>query len=259
MSAYLLSEATGRVVVIVAALGIASGAKALVSVLRIWIEQASRTRRFGKALEGSTPAQRPEIITACSQLEGVLVGKTGCDTTDGMLPAHRQAQATGAIPPGEPQPRSPRGLAIHEAARPVALSQDKLIRRLVKLVAELDLDRRDFVIFGSGPLLAHGLRRRIRDLDVVARGRVWRRVCQYGIPAIGEINGAPMALFCNGLIQFSRGWISEDWDPDDLIDRAEVIQGLPFAQLTDVLAYKQMLRRPKDLPDIEALLDLLRG
>jgi hypothetical protein len=147
---------------------------------------------------------------------------------------------------------------MHEAARSAALSEEGLIRSLVKLVTELDLDRRDFVIFGSGPLLAHGLRQRIRDLDVVARGPVWRRVCRYGIPAVGEINGAPLALFCDGLIQFSQGWISEDWDANDLIDRAEIIQGLPFAQLTDVLAYKQKLRRPKDLPDIEALLDLLR-
>ena len=67
-----------------------------------------------------------------------------------------------------------------------------------------------------------------------------------------------MALFSGGRIQFSPEWISQDWDTDDLIDRAEIIQGLPFAQLTDVLAYKQKLNRPKDRPDINALLGLLR-
>jgi hypothetical protein len=148
---------------------------------------------------------------------------------------------------------------MHEASRSVALSDDRLIRRLVKFVAELDLDCRDFVIFGSGPLLAHGLRRHIQDLGVVARGAVWCRVSQYGFPAVGSINGAPMAVFWGGLlIQFSPGWISEDWDTDDLIDRAEIIEGLPFAQLTDVLEYKQMLGRPKDRPDIQALVQLLR-
>ena len=149
---------------------------------------------------------------------------------------------------------------------PVApLSQDRLIRRLIKLVADLDLDRSDFVIFGSGPLLAHGLRQRVGDLDVVARGRTWHRVAEYGLREAGAISGAPMALFWGGRIQFSPGWISQDWDTDDLIDRAELIQidraeplqWLPFAQLTDVLAYKQKLDRPKDRPDINALLDLL--
>jgi len=142
---------------------------------------------------------------------------------------------------------------MHKPAPFPALSENRLIRRLAMLVAELDLDVRDLVIFGSGPLLAHGLRCGIHDLDVVARGPAWQRVREHGCPGTGSINGAPMALFWNGLIQFSRGWISADWDADDLIDRAESIQGWPFAGLADVLAYKQVLRRPKDYPDIAAL------
>jgi hypothetical protein len=98
MPSYLLIEATGRVAVIAAAFGIASGAKALASVLRIWIAQASRTRRLSKALEGSTPNQRPAIIMACSQLEGVPAGKPGCDTADRTLPAPRQARLPVLIP-----------------------------------------------------------------------------------------------------------------------------------------------------------------
>jgi hypothetical protein len=125
---------------------------------------------------------------------------------------------------------------MHEIPRPVALSDNRLIRRLVKLVDELDLDRRDFVIFGSGPLLAHGLRQRILDLDVLARGALWHRASQLGFRATGSINGAPMAAFWGGLIQFSLGWISAFWDIDDLINRAKIIEGLRFAQPTDVLA-----------------------
>ena len=139
------------------------------------------------------------------------------------------------------------------ATHVAALPENKLITRLVKIVTELDLDRRDFVIFGSGPLLAHGLRQRISDLDVVARGPAWQRVSEYGCQGTGSLNGAPMALFWGGRIQFSGGWISDDWDTDELIDRAEVIDGLRFARLTDILAYKQMLLRPKDLPDIAAV------
>jgi hypothetical protein len=133
------------------------------------------------------------------------------------------------------------------------LSQNRLMRRLAILVTELDLDARDFVIFGSGPLLVHGLRYGIHDLDIGARGPTWRRVAEHGCPGTGGINGAPMALFWDGLIQFSQGWISADWDADDLIGRAESVQGWPFATLTDVLAYKQVLLRPKDHRDIAAL------
>ena len=117
---------------------------------------------------------------------------------------------------------------MHEPAPfPVpALSENRLIRRLAMLVTELDLDVRDFVIFGSGPLLAHGLRDDIHDLDVVARGPAWQRVLEHGCPGTGSVNGAPMALFWDGLIQFSQGWISADWDGDDLIDRAQTHPGM---------------------------------
>ena len=148
---------------------------------------------------------------------------------------------------------------MFEVAGSATLSGNRLIRGLIKLVDDLDLDRRDFVIFGSGPLLAHGLRSHVSDLDIVARGAAWHRALASGegCLATGAINGAPMVTFCEGEIQFSSGWITEAWDPDDLIDRAETVEGLPFAPLADVLEYKQILRRPKDLPDIKALLDVL--
>jgi hypothetical protein len=142
--------------------------------------------------------------------------------------------------------------------RPEVVAGDRLIRSLVRLATELGLDRRDFVIFGSAPLLAHGLRREVHDLDVVARGVAWERVMQHGELRIGTINGARMAVFCDGLIEFSRGWVSEDWDVDHLIDRAQVIAGLPFARLDDVLAYKRALNRPKDAADIRAIVELMR-
>jgi hypothetical protein len=74
MSSLLLSEATARVALIAAALGVAAAAKALASVVCTWIEQAARTHRLTKALEGTRPNQRSEIIMACSQLEGKLKG-----------------------------------------------------------------------------------------------------------------------------------------------------------------------------------------
>jgi hypothetical protein len=147
---------------------------------------------------------------------------------------------------------------MHEPPSFPGLSENRLIRRLAMLVTELHLDHRDFVIFGSGPLLAHGLRSSVHDLDIVARGPVWRDVYRYGCRAVGSVNGSPMAVFWNGLIQFSPGWISADWDADDLIDRAEIIQGWPFATLADVLAYKQVLLRRKDHQDIAALHQALR-
>ena len=128
-----------------------------------------------------------------------------------------------------------------------------IITRLI----QFGLDSDDFVLFGSAPLLAYGLRKEIRDLDVVARSHTWRHVSACGTPGVGAVSGDPVAHFWDGRIQFSRGWISPAWDPDELIDSAEVIEGLRFARLTDVLAYKQVLGRPKDIADIRRILTMV--
>lgn len=127
------------------------------------------------------------------------------------------------------------------------------LHRFVELGSRLALDPEHMVIFGSAPLLLYGLRGSIRDLDVVARGVTWERAAQYGEPAVGTISGAPVVHFWGGRIQFFRQWISPAWDTDRLIDNAELVGGLRFARLTDVLYYKRELGRPKDMADIHAL------
>ncbi len=130
---------------------------------------------------------------------------------------------------------------------------DVLAHPLIRRLVALGLERDDFVIFGSAPLLAHGLRRSISDLDVVARGAAWLRASRLGVPAVGIISGDGGVHLDGGRIQVFRRWIPGARDADDLIDHAEIIQGLRFARLADVLAYKQVLRRPKDIADIQAL------
>jgi hypothetical protein len=65
MSSTLLVATMSNLPVLAAAIGV----NALASVLRIWIEQTSRTRRLDKALADAEPQERPDIIQACSQLE----------------------------------------------------------------------------------------------------------------------------------------------------------------------------------------------
>jgi hypothetical protein len=205
------------------------------SVVKKWLEETFRTRRVVRSIEDAEPQLRSDIIRAIAQLEG---------------------RSTSEHPDGYTTTRHPSpwgGLVMNDVANHVDILKNPLIRRLIAL----DLDRDDFVIFGSAPLLAHGLRRSIRDLDVVARGAAWRRASELGVPAIGTVSGDPVVSLCGGCIQVSQEWVPKTWTADVLIERAEIIQGLRFARLADVLAYKQMLMRPKDIADIQALSQML--
>ena len=130
--------------------------------------------------------------------------------------------------------------------------------RLVRELVAMDLDPGQFVLFGSAPLLAHGLRTTIRDLDVVARGDVLAWAKRAGTPGVGACSGDPVWQFGHGRIQFSAGWITPRWDVDELMDGADVIGGLRWARPEDVLRYKLELLRPKDLADIAKIRAHLR-
>jgi hypothetical protein len=87
VSSQLLTDPAARIAAVLIALALAAAIKALASVLRIWIEQASRTRRLTRSLEGTKPHQRPGIIIACGQLEGRSAGGCGSDEADRPAPA----------------------------------------------------------------------------------------------------------------------------------------------------------------------------
>lgn len=154
----------------------------------------------------------------------------------------------------------PRSISLSTVPR-VSLKDGPLIRGLRTLVADLGLKQRDFVVFGSGPLLAHALCPDVGDLDVVVRRGVWQRVRRYAMKhehgelVRGTHNGALIAQFRveGRYIQFSSGWISDEWRAHKLIAEADEIDGLRFARLDKVLRYKEVLRRSKDAWHIELL------
>ena len=56
--------------------------------------------------------------------------------------------------------------------------------RLIRQVLDLGMPPGDFALAGSTPLYAHGLRSRLRDVDVVARGGAWKIAQTFGKPEL---------------------------------------------------------------------------
>ena len=109
-------------------------------------------------------------------------------------------------------------------------------------VRALELPLGEYVIFGSAPLLAHGLVTTIGDVDILATGSAWQRVQKLGVPKIAP--GGDAIIQLSPELAVFDGWLG--LDAAGIIRRAEVLGGLPVAQLRDVAAYKRLLSRPKD-------------
>ncbi|MFJ8868487.1 hypothetical protein ACIRD6_22315 [Streptomyces sp. NPDC102473] len=129
------------------------------------------------------------------------------------------------------------------------LRQHPFIRELLSL----HLPSNDYVVAGSGPLLAHGLRRDVSDLDIVARADAWKialSMAEAQSPPSGH--GLMVVLFGGDIEIFDR-WLPGAPDVDELIDSAEWIEGIPFCLLSDVRAWKMRSNRSKDQRDIDLI------
>lgn len=121
---------------------------------------------------------------------------------------------------------------------------------LIRLLAGLRLPPSDYVVTGSGPLLAYGLKTTVHDLDLVARGEAWRKAAALGRVTLAASGlGLRVELF-DGRIEVFDHWLAGFSDIDAMIDSAVRVQGIPFMSLSDTLRWKRGLGRAKDLADI---------
>lgn len=117
---------------------------------------------------------------------------------------------------------------------------------LIRMLRALDLPTSDYVVFGSGPLLAHGLRATLGDLDIVARGPAWHRLAALSAPMIAPSGHGQMVRL---QIEAADQWLP-GFNTDDLIAAAEHHAGIPFAPLAEVIRSKRLTARPKDHRDL---------
>lgn len=133
-----------------------------------------------------------------------------------------------------------------------AIYDNKLFREL----SSLDLSADDYTVFGSGPMFAHGIKDLGHDLDVIARGSAWRQACSISSPQTAIWGGLVVNLF-DGEIEIFDSWAPGDWDVNDLIDTSEIIDGIRFVILENVMKWKRLMGREKDQIHIKMIEDFL--
>ncbi|MEU3522863.1 hypothetical protein AB0E62_03185 [Streptomyces sp. NPDC038707] len=125
----------------------------------------------------------------------------------------------------------------------------------------LNLPADDYVIAGSGPLFAHGLRRDIGDVDVVAGGAAWGKALELGHPKAAPLGYAQHIVLFDGAVEILDSWFGHP--ADRLIPEAEIIEGFRFMPLRWVLEWKMKfmangVRREKDQRDVALMRQYLQ-
>lgn len=128
-------------------------------------------------------------------------------------------------------------------------------------VKKLNLPPGEYVIVGSGPMAARGIRR-YKDIDILVTKKFYKKLIKQGWKTV-EINGVngKFVVLKNGKFEADKRLCIGDYKPDieAVIKNAEVINGIPFMRLEELIKFKTALGREKDLKDIELIEKYLKN
>lgn len=119
-------------------------------------------------------------------------------------------------------------------------------------IRNLNLPVSEYVVFGSGPLAAHGIRES-NDLDLFVTDKLYKKLKKNGWTE-KSWSDAGYYLEKDG-VQMDDSWNYGKYRPtfNEIIDKAKFINGIPFAPLTEVIKWKKAFARPKDMADIKLI------
>jgi hypothetical protein len=127
---------------------------------------------------------------------------------------------------------------------------------IIKKVKELNLPLGSYVVFGSGPLHVHGIRE-TSDIDILTTPEIYNKLKNEGWQEADRPNSQKVLL--KDEFDVGTTWHYGDYNPDvhDLISTADIIEGIPFGSLDEVIKSKTASARDKDLKDIQLIRDYL--
>jgi hypothetical protein len=127
-------------------------------------------------------------------------------------------------------------------------------QKLLANLRRLNLPDGEYVIYGSGPLGVRGIRD-VHDLDVVVTDDLYKKLLEK-YPG-KEINDGKKRFIKLGKIELIQASYSLIKDIKKAIANADIIDGLKFVRLKDLLRWKRRMGRKKDFKDIKLIKDYI--
>ena len=123
---------------------------------------------------------------------------------------------------------------------------------IISQVKTLNLPQGSYVVFGSCPLAAAGLRE-ANDIDLLVSDDLLKTLEEAGwqLTDKGQ-NDKPLT---HGVFEAHNHWNFSSYNPtlEQLLATADIFDGVPFASLEQVRQWKTASGRPKDLADIKLI------
>ena len=123
----------------------------------------------------------------------------------------------------------------------------------------LNLPKEEYALGGSAPLVVRGLKEINQDLDLLVTRKLWNALAKKAPIQIFE-NGTQRGEYISiGNIDFIKCLIGvSETETELVLNQAEVIEGYRFVTLEDVIKWKKILNRDKDLQTIRLIEEYLQ-
>jgi hypothetical protein len=122
-------------------------------------------------------------------------------------------------------------------------------------VKGLNLPTGEYALFGSAPLGIRELKK-CRDIDIIMSENLWneyKNKLNWKIKKNLDRNDSYCLCNDDNDIELWKDWAPGAWNVVELIKEAEIIDDLPFVKLEQVIKWKKLNGRGKDLKDIEII------
>lgn len=128
---------------------------------------------------------------------------------------------------------------------------------IVAKIKAQDFPMGSYVVYGSGPMAAAGIRP-THDIDLVVLPSLYALLQHQGWRFKDDPHGNPMLM--SGDFEVSKTWVFGSYNPSfqELLETADIIDNIPFVNLHEVKKWKQTYARPKDLDDVKLIDDYLK-
>lgn len=130
------------------------------------------------------------------------------------------------------------------------------MKKFLEKLKELNLPKRKYAIFGSGPMCIRGLRE-VGDLDIIVTMDIYNDLKNNPDFKMGHRKKSGNEFLEKDSIEVYKDWHPGDWDVERLIKESETIDDFPFVKLEEVLKWKKLKQRDKDIEDIKLIEEYL--
>ena len=126
------------------------------------------------------------------------------------------------------------------------MDREELIRR----VSELDLPIGEYCVVGSGPLAVRSLCD-ATDIDLLVSGRIYEQLKEKDA-WVESANEEGVMILSNPPYEVGHEYRCGEYlgEPETLFDEVDVVDGVAFASLEQVMQYKRARGKQKDQQDI---------